>query len=237
MIDTILFDLDGTLLPMDFEKFLEIYFSKMGLVFQDLIEPQTLVKYIWAATDAMIRNTEPLTNETVFFNKFSQLIAQDPEIYKRRFQKFYDAEFLETKESVLDTAVIKESALSLKKKGYDLILATNPIFPEKAIRHRLNWAGFSPGDFSYVTCYERNHYCKPQLQFFEELLKETKKRPEQCLMVGNDVQEDLVAAKLGIKTYLITDCLIHRTEAAITADFQGDYQDFAVFVNNLPSVI
>lgn len=236
MINTILFDLDGTMLPLNLNQFIQIYFTEMGKKFQDLIEAKTLVRYVMTATETMVNDTDYRTNETVFMEKFGELIQTDLMVYQERFNEFYDREFFEAKASVVNSPLIRESVNLLKDKGYDLIIATNPLFPEKAIYHRIRWSGFEPEDFSYITSYEKNHFCKPQLHFYRELLEETGKTPQQCLMVGNDVQEDLVAAKLGIKTYLITDFLIHRTQEPIKANYQGDYSDFYQFVQELPEI-
>jgi FMN phosphatase YigB (HAD superfamily) len=91
-------------------------------------------------------------------------------------------------------------------------------------------------DFSYVTSFENNHYCKPQPQFFQEILGDIHKTPQECMMVGNDAQEDMVAGVLGIKTYLITTHLVNRDDKPLVADHQGNYEDFLLFVQNLPSV-
>jgi FMN phosphatase YigB (HAD superfamily) len=236
MINTVLFDLDGTMLPVDLDNFLKIYFAEMGKKFQDLIEAKTLVKHIIAATDAMVKDTEYRTNETVFMEKFGELVQSDLDTYRKRFDEFYDREFFAVKSSVVNIPLMRESVNLLKNKGYDLIVATNPLFPEKAIHHRIRWSGFEPDDFIYITSYEKNHYCKPQLQFYREILAETGKTPQECLMVGNDVQEDLIAAKLGIATYLITDFIIHRTKDPITTTYQGTYSDFYSFVERLPKL-
>lgn len=236
MIDTIFFDLDGTLLPLNMELFLQIYFGEMGQYFVDLVEPQQLVKKIWAATECMVNNTELRTNETVFMEHFGKLIEGDLAVYQKRFDEFYDQGFLKTRAAVAESPAIAQSVASLKTKGYQLVVATNPIFPEKAIHHRIRWAGFEPADFLYISSYERNHYCKPQPKFYGELLQETGKRPEQCLMVGNDVREDLAAATVGMQTYLITDHLIGSKTEPVNATYQGTYRDFLEFVNGLPAV-
>lgn len=236
MLRTILFDLDGTMLPLNLDKFIQIYFAEMGKKFQDLIEAKTLVKYVMTATEAMIKDTDHRTNEMVFMERFEQLVQADLSVYQKRFNEFYDQEFFETKASLVDSPIIRDSVNLLKDKGYKLIIATNPLFPEKAIHHRIRWSGFEPEDFIYITSYEKNHYCKPQLHFYQEVLEETENTPEECLMVGNDVQEDLIAAKLGIKTYLITDFLIHRTQEPIKTTYQGNYFDFHQFVQELPQL-
>ena len=229
MLNTFVFDLDGTLLPMDLEHFMHIYFKEMGIAFQDMIEPKKLVDNVWDATKCMIKNTEFRTNEEVFMEKFKTLIDGDLDTYTQRFDEFYDKGFLKTKSAVSYTPLIVEAVSLLKQKGYQTVLATNPMFPRKAIIHRLNWAGFKEEDFSYITCYENNHYCKPQIQFYEEVLKDAGRNALECMMVGNDVEEDLVAGNLGMQTYLITNNLIKRTEEDVCCTHQGTYEDFLKF--------
>jgi FMN phosphatase YigB (HAD superfamily) len=236
MIDTILFDLDGTLLPLDMEKFMDIYFHEMGYMFKDMIDPRLLVKYIWTATEEMVVNTEYKTNEEVFMNKFSELVGGDISKYIERFDIFYDTKFNKVREAVQSQSLVRESISILKEKNYRLVVATNPLFPLKAILHRIEWAGLDSKDFMYISSYEENHYCKPQLHFYKEILGITGKEPEQCMMVGNDVQEDLIALKLGIKTFLIKNYMIHRTQEAIDSTYTGEYEDFYNFVRELPKV-
>ncbi len=236
MIDTVMFDLDGTLLPLDMKQFMNIYFRELGAAFQDLIEPQQLVRHVWSATACMVENVEHRTNQEVFMERFQQLINDDAKKYTDRFDAFYDTAFHKTRESVVDQTITRDCIHMLKEKNYRLILATNPLFPRKAIHTRMAWAGLTVSDFCYITSYEDNHYCKPHPVFFEEILAETETAPEQCMMVGNDVQEDLVASRLGIKTYLITDHMIHRTSQPVESDFSGTYEDFYTFVKALPAV-
>jgi FMN phosphatase YigB (HAD superfamily) len=236
LLNTIVFDLDGTLLPLDMDNFMHIYFKEMGIAFQDMIEPKRLVDNVWKATNAMVNNIEYRTNEDVFMENFQTLIEADLDIYKKRFDEFYDQGFLKTKSAVSYMPLIVEAVSLLKQKGYQIVLATNPLFPRKAIIHRLQWAGFKEEDFIYITCYENNHYCKPQIQFYQEVLREAGKSAAECMMVGNDVEEDLVAGELGMQTYLITNNIIKRTDADICCTYQGSYEDFLKFAQELKSV-
>jgi len=167
---------------------------------------------------------------------FSKRVNGSLDAYTERFDEFYDTKFLKTREAVSENENIKNSINLLKEKGYTLAIATNPLFPKKAISHRIKWAGLNENDFSYITNYENNHFCKPQIRFYEEVLKDTGKNPHECMMVGNDVKEDLVAGKLGIKTYLIKDHILHNNEDEIVADYIGEYKDFYEFVVNLPNL-
>jgi FMN phosphatase YigB (HAD superfamily) len=121
--------------------------------------------------------------------------------------------------------------------GYKIVVATNPLFPKSAIYTRIRWAGFEPEDFDYISTFETNHYCKPQIKYYEEVLKDINKSPQKCIMVGNDVQEDLIVKALGVKTYLITDNMLHRTDSEIITDYKGNYDEFFEFVKALPEVL
>lgn len=235
-INTIIFDLDGTLLSMDSDKFMKIYFDEMGKFFTDLIEPKKLISAVWDSTEATVLNLEEKTNEEVFMSTFKDFISGDLESYKKRFDMFYDDSFNLAKEAVFENRVIKKCVEELKEKGYKLAIATNPLFPYKAILKRIEWAGLDSSDFIFISSYEKNHYCKPQIQFYDEVLKFIEKKPEECLMVGNDVQEDLIARKTGIKTYLIKNHIIHRTNEEIKSEYIGNYEEFYQFIKNLPKV-
>ncbi|PKM93668.1 MAG: HAD family hydrolase [Firmicutes bacterium HGW-Firmicutes-1] len=235
-MNTILLDLDGTVLPLDMDLFMTIYFAEMEKVFSDLPDHEMVVKNVWAATGAAVKSTEKITNEEAFMNAYGQLIVGDLDEHKRRFEAFYDEGFLKTKKSVIENQWMQKSIILLKEKGYNLVLATNPIFPMKAIHHRIRWAGFEPSDFSYISSFEKNHYCKPQIKYYEEVLSAIGKKPEECMMVGNDVQEDMIVHKLGVKTFLIDEHILHRTDEPIQVDYQGNYEDFYIFVEKLPKL-
>lgn len=211
MIKTILFDLDGTLLPMDQEKFTKAYF---GLLAKKLAprgyEPDSLVKGIWRGTAAMVKNDGSRLNEEAFWDCFEEIFGEKVRADKPYFDEFYRAEFQQAQSAC---GFSKEAAAlvnRLKQEGYRLALATNPIFPAVATESRVRWAGLSPEDFALYTTYENSTYCKPNLSYYRELLQKLEANPRECLMVGNDMEEDMVAGELGMETFLLTDCLINR---------------------------
>jgi FMN phosphatase YigB (HAD superfamily) len=236
MINTILFDLDGTLLPMDFDQFMEHYFYHMGRHFDGWIEPKTLAKAILEATEVMITTNDGRSNSDIFMEHFATLIDGDIKQYEEHFGKYYETLFAHVQASTYPSNEMIEAVQLLTEKGYELVVATNPLFPYRANVHRLSWAGFETNQFVYMSSFEDNNYCKPYPQFYAEVLERIGKRPDECMMVGNDVFDDLPAQKLGIKTYLITDCLINKHNLPNTADHTGSYQDFLTFVKQLPKI-
>jgi FMN phosphatase YigB (HAD superfamily) len=57
--------------------------------------------------------------------------------------------------------------------------------------------------------------------------------PEECLMVGNDVGEDMIAETLGLRVFLMTDCLINRGNKDISAYPQGSFDELLAYVKQL----
>ena len=111
----------------------------------------------------------------------------------------------------------------LKDAGVRVALATNPLFPAVATESRIRWAGLEPEDFELFTTYENIGFCKPNLDYYREILRRMDLAPEDCLMVGNDVGEDMVAERLGMRVFLLTDCMINKDSADINAWPHGGF--------------
>ncbi len=236
-MDTVLFDLDGTLLPMQQEAFVEGYFSALAKKFIPFgLDSKMLIRGIWTGTKAMAENDGSITNEKRFWQSFALFMGQDILRLAPEFDKFYMHEFNNAKQMVGFTPLAHTCTQLLKDKGYRLIAATNPIFPASATQNRLRWAGVDPNIFHFITTYEHCTFCKPNLGYYREILQKAEKAPGDCLMVGNDVNEDMCAAALGIDTYLITDCLINSKNKDISTYRHGSFHDFYQFVQELPSL-
>ena len=234
-MNTILFDLDGTLLSMDTDQFIKLYFKAVALKLEDYFTFEEVSKYFWQSTQYMINNTDPnKTNEEAFFEDFyKHSQGRDAEITEL-LDDFYGNEFNEIKYIASENSHIIKSIKILKEKGYKLVVATNPLFPKKAILSRIMWAGLDPDDFILITSFEKMHYTKPHIDYYREILEKINKEPSSCLMVGNDILEDMVSKEIGLQTYLITNNLIGDLSNDVNIDHQGDYKDFLTFVEKLP---
>ena len=131
------------------------------------------------------------------------------------------------------TTAAREVIDIVKRKGKIPVLATNPLFPSVATENRIRWAGLVPEDFAVYTTYENSHYCKPNPKYYLELLDKVGVKPQECLMVGNDVSEDMVAETLGMKVFLLTDCLINKGEKDISEYSRGGFEELKKYLSSL----
>ena len=230
----ILFDLDGTLLPMDQDVFVKAYFGALAKKLADHgYEPQKLVQSIWTGTKAMIKNDGSKKNEQAFWDTFAGIYGEQVRDEIVYFDEFYAQNFDGVQASCGFNAQAEKTVRALKEAGYRLALATNPIFPSVATEKRMLWAGLDKADFELYTTYENSRYCKPNLKYYEDILTALGVRAEECLMVGNDVGEDMVVANMGLKVFLLTDCLINRDGKDVSVYPHGDFSDLLAFVEIL----
>lgn len=231
MINTILFDLDGTLLPMDQDEFVHDYFRRLAQKVAPLgYAPKELVDTVWAGTKAMVENDGTKSNEDAFWAVFVRRYGAEALRDRPVFDDFYRVEFQGSASVCGRNPAARETVEALRAKGFRLALATNPLFPEVATRSRVRWAGLEPEWFEYITTYENSRYCKPNPAYYDDILRRLDCNGGECLMVGNDVGEDMVARELGMQVFLLTDCLINRGGADISVYPHGGFPELRDFV-------
>lgn len=237
VMDTVLFDLDGTLLPMDQDQFADCYFKELVKKFSIMgFEPEAFLKFVWKGTKAMMTNNGKVTNEVCFWDSFASDMGEEIRRLEPDFLSFYQQEFHKTRELTKQNPLAKECVSILKEKGYRLVLATNPLFPPVATHARIDWAGLKPEDFELITTYDNIGFCKPNLEYYKAILSQINKKPEDCLMIGNDIGDDMCAGKLGMATYLITDCQINAEGVETSSYLEGSFSDLTAYLNNMPSI-
>lgn len=225
MIKTVLFDLDGTVLDVEGENFERTYLSTLSSFLKEDIHPDLLMKHLWDSVKVMIQDDSKRINKEVFFNAFEERIGKDNLVkLEPLFDVYYETDFDKVGEVMHSSDEMVEIVEYLKSKDIPMILATNPMLPRLGTDKRIEWAGVNVDDFIHVTRFETNHYCKPNIKYYQEIIDLFDLDPEECLMIGNDVEEDLIARKLGMKTWLVEDNLIHRG-TPIECDWQGDRKE------------
>ncbi|MEA4924690.1 MAG: HAD family hydrolase [Syntrophomonadaceae bacterium] len=236
MFEAILFDLDGTLLDIDMNFFLTKYFGEMSKMaaISGCCDPGQLVTQILESTEVMIGDLNPRTrNEEVFMGHFFSRLKTDEIRMRAFFDDFYCTGFPRLQEYCRPFQGIPQMMKKVFKEGYKVVIATNSVFPQKAIQTRLDWAGVGNFPYELLTCYENMHYCKPHLQYYQEIADNLGVEPAACLMVGNDTNEDLAAGKIGMKTFLVENCLIDQGNNTCRPDWRGSLQDFFKFIDDL----
>ena len=234
-ITTVLFDLDGTLLPMDQDLFVKAYFKGLAAKLAPHgYDPQALIDSIWKGTAAMVRNDGSKTNEEAFWSYFASVFGDVARNDEPKFREFYETDFQNVQQVCGFNPAARETINLVKAKGMNAVLATNPIFPAIATESRMRWAGLTPDDFEFYTTYENSTCCKPNPAYYTEILNKLGLDPEECVMVGNDAVEDTAALKAGIsQVFLLTDCLLNKDGRDITAYPHGGFQELKEFIKNL----
>ncbi len=227
-----LFDLDGTLLPMNMDNFIKLYMASLckRMIPVLKIPSDTLINAVWKGMSAMYKNDNTLSNKDVFWNTAEQVCGMDLRRYSEEFDDYYLTEFTSVKQATGFNPYAKRCVNLIKAHGGRLIVATNPIFPEIATLRRLSWAGLLGTDFELITCYENSGYCKPNLKYYSMICDKCGIKPEESIMIGNDVDEDMCSAALGFDTYLITDCIINRKDRDYSMYKNGSFEDFYNFL-------
>ena len=238
LLDTIMFDLDGTLLQFQQQEFIDVYLTELGKVFARLgMDPERSIKGVWAGTKAMLLNDGSMLNIERFWQAFSEYMGLTGERLRNveaACDRFYSNEFNVAKAVMKPSEIPKRLVRKIASKGYDVVLATNPMFPQCAVESRLSWTGLEIQDFRLVTHYLNSTFCKPNLEYYREILTKIHKTPEQCLMVGNNPVEDMCAGWLGIETFLVTDYLENETGTDISAFRHGTLAELEVYLTSLP---
>lgn len=214
MISTLLFDLDNTLLGNDMETFLPPYLQKLGAHLADKIPPDQMIPELLNGTRKMMENLDPtVTLEQVFAQYFYPALGIAEETLKPQIDDFYDTVFPSLKANSTRYPESERLMKTLFDAGYEIVIATSPLFPRTAILQRLDWAGVPAAHFNYIliTSYEHFHFSKPHLEYYAEILGRLGKPPHEAVMVGNDLENDLAPAKaLGMAVYHVHPASQHE---------------------------
>lgn len=234
MITTILFDLDGTLLPMDQDVFVGTYLKGLATTAAPYgYEPSEFAKAVMLGTKAMVKNDGKQTNEVAFWNALADIYGEKIKSQTHIFDEFYRTDFQKISEVCGNTPKAAEVTRIAKNLGFRVALATNPLFPIIAIESRIKWTGLDPKDFEVFTSFETSHFCKPNLEYYKEVCDTIGVSPKECLMVGNDVSEDMIAKQLGMKVFLLTDYMINKENKDISSYSHGSFDELVAYIKTL----
>lgn len=224
MIETVLFDLDDTLLGNVMDRFLPSYFGLLATYARPMFaDEKKFIELLVAATQAAIADTSPTsTIREVFWTHFAGQTGLDPVEAEPFFNRFYETEFLKLAAVTETRPVAVKIVQGAFDRGWQVVIATNPLFPRRAIEHRLEWAGIPVNTYPFhlVTTYETMHAAKPHTAYYQEIMDMVGAQPDSTLMVGDDWQNDMVpVGKLGMRRYWITGAESPPPDAGRLAGF------------------
>ncbi|MBN1408753.1 MAG: HAD family hydrolase [Calditrichaceae bacterium] len=204
-VKAILFDLDDTLLDTNMDRFIPKYLDALGYKMKHLMDAKKLIDLVLESTYMMVKNQDPkLTNEQVFYNHFYPRTNFSRTEFQLLIEEFYEIDFPKLKVFTNPIPFAAISIQALYDEGYKIAIATNPLFPAKAIYHRINWAGLSHIKFDLITTYDNSHFCKPNHKYYLEILEKMDLKPDQAVMIGDDYNNDIIPAQsIGIRTFFI----------------------------------
>jgi FMN phosphatase YigB (HAD superfamily) len=229
---TILLDLDDTLLNTNLEAFIPAYFQALAKDLAPHIAPELMFRALLSGTGLMNESRDfSQSLEEIFANDFYPQLNVPKGELDDAIENFYDNIFPTLSGLTTQNPKAKPFVDWAVSQGYRIAIATDPLLPRKATYHRLRWAGFDPEQFELITSYEHFHFSKSHPAYYAEVLGRMGWPEGPVLMVGNDMQRDIIPAKkLGLATFHIDEA------AGITsgpeADFHGDLQDLRLLIES-----
>jgi FMN phosphatase YigB (HAD superfamily) len=205
MISTLLIDLDDTLLINDMDEFIPAYLNKLSQYLDPILPSNTMIRQLYVGTQAMINNNDlDKTLAEVFAENFFPFLEVSAEELISHIDSFYAEEFRKLKKYTQPIPSAQRLIAFAMDKQYEIVIATNPLFPLTAIEQRLEWAEL-PADqypFSLITSYESFHFAKPKMEYVAEILAKCGRNPHEAVMIGNDLALDLPpATELGAAAF------------------------------------
>lgn len=216
---------------MDQEVFTKAYFKTLTTALLPYgYDPQKLIEAIWAGTSAMIKNDGKKSNKELFWDVFVSVYKIDLKISMPLFDKYYRTAFNDIKKYCGFNPDVAKALHKIHNMGLKTVLATNPIFPGEAVENRIRWSGLNVSDFEFYTSYENSSYSKPNPNYYKWIASSLNATPSECLMVGNDVSDDMTASETGMNVFLLTDCLINKDGKDISAYANGSFPELLEYI-------
>ncbi|MHB1481542.1 MAG: DinB family protein [Bellilinea sp.] len=206
---TLLIDLDDTLLNNDINAFQKVYFKRLSEAILPWASPETMMAAMKAAIKGMLEKKTPaLTLEEQFDLVFYPTVGTSKSELAEAIRLFYAETFPQLQFLTApkpDAVALIETAF---QRGWDVVIATNPVFPRSAVIQRLEWAQLPPSryPFKLITSFETAHFCKPHPAYYAEILGRLNWPQNPVVMIGNSLEDDIQPVEtVGLPTFLLRE--------------------------------
>ncbi len=205
MAITLLLDLDDTLLNTNLRAFMPAYFQALADHVCGHVSSDKFLRALIGGVNQMNENEDPrLTLREVFDSYFYPALGLPKHELQDVLDDFYDHVFPQLAIHTSRAPHAVEFIDWVSASGFQIAIATDPLFPIKATHHRLRWAGLEPERFQLVSAFEDFHFTKSHPAYYAEVLGRMGWQDGPALMVGNDPTRDILSAqRLGLKTFFI----------------------------------
>ncbi len=225
MMLTLLLDLDDTLLNTNLDAFVPAYFQALSAYLSARVPANLMLHALIAGMHLMNESEDPgCTLQDVFETEFYPKIGISKKDLYQELEYFYDEIFPTLSHITTPVPAAKPFIEWAFSQGYRIAIATDPLFPRKATYHRLRWAGFDPSQFELISTFEHFRFSKTHPAYYAEMLGQMGWPDGPVLMVGNDIDRDILPAKrLGLATYHVNG--IPASGSGPEADGRGKLSD------------
>ena len=231
----IMSDLDNTLLPIyTQDRFVEIWFRDISKKFREYgLDPVRAASAVNQGVRAMLYNDGAKKNIEVFYDEVEKISGYTREQIEPPTLDYYTTTFENVYDITLPNPYAVRIAELMREKAEHTAVATMPVFTIEAVEKRMSWVGLRPEMFDFVTTAPTSSFCKPDPRYFGEVLDRFGVEPEDALMIGNDVREDMQPCReLGVDVFLVKDHMITH-DLPYDEYRQGNYEDLVKFLEAL----
>ena len=183
-ITTLIFDLGGVLVNLDWNRCVS-NFKKIG------IEEMAGLLSVTLQTGFVLDYEKGLITDAEFRDKLREYSSQT--LTDEQIDEAWTSFLVDIPSEKL------ELLMKLKKKYRILMLSnTNNLSFSYCANHMFNVNGYTLSDY-FDTCYLSNHMhlCKPDAPIFEELLRDSALKAEECLFLDDGIHNIKAAEQLG----------------------------------------
>jgi len=204
MIKAVLLDLDNTLISNPDRPFAFAFLQAL----QGALEPHfgnvdTAALFREALAQLSTERTGDETNTGMIVRHLSENSQLPSTVAQEALENFYAQVYPQLEENVQPVPKAHDLVLKLHKMGYILVIATNPIYPAEAVRHRMAWGNLPLDESLYalITSADNMHFSKPSPMYYAEILGRIGVEPDEALMFGDRLSSDIEPANLvGLQT-------------------------------------